>query len=822
MSYTPRLPMLAHQAAEHAHSRELEVRALWWMMGCVDGETEFLSRSGWVPIRRWEGQQVAQWDRATGAAEFVDPQGFQVQSCTRAFHISGARGTDQVVSPEHRVPVLARRGIDRGRVLLAEELVATLRRSTSNIRLPSSFTMPLPRGGVGLSPQALRLQVAVMADGHFPKKSRTNRCVVRLKKARKIERLRTLLALSGTEYRERPEPATGFTIFCFDAPVRQRRFAPWWRVVNEQDRATILDEVVHWDSHIKAVGKGWSFCSAYEDDVDFIQFLAASVGFVTSKAHSRGYWYLSVRGTRTNGYVVTRHNVKVVNPGHVYCFTLPSGYWIARRNGRIFPTGNCGKTAPVIHTAAHLFLAKKIDLLVVVLPNGALGNWSLREIPKHLGDPVAAQTRCLVWASKRAKTKTFQAECEAAVQHRGLLVVEISYDAIVRAGGDFIVALLHKRQGMVVLDECTKIKTPSSERTRAAMRLGKLAKYRRVLTGTPVDDNPFDCYMPLKFLHPLAWAPLGISTYSSFKAFFGVWATGYRSNNGRRQEFPLLTTYRNLGDLRKRLEAAGSRLRKSEVLDLPPKVYVVREFDLSPTQTRVYRQLRDDGLTVVNGGLLSITHALALLTQLQQVTGGYTSSEDMGRQKLGDERPRVDLLMELVDEAGAQSMIVWARFRAEIDEIEARLRADKVTFVRYDGSTSAADRTAAVDDFQAGKIKVFLANPAAAAEALTLHKATVVVYYSNNFKLGERAQSEDRAHRIGQTCSVLYVDIVGVLSNGEGTVDGKIQQVLLEKKDVAGLITGDIPGVAVVDDRTSWEATTQQHKRRKRLLAMLR
>ena len=83
-------------------------------------------------------------------------------------------------------------------------------------------------------------------------------------------------------------------------------------------------------------------------------------------------------------------------------------------------------------------------------------------------------------------------------------------------------------------------------------------------------------------------------------------------------------------------------------------------------------------------------------------------------------------------------------------------------------------------------IRFFVGNPAVAGTGLTLHAASTVIFYSNSFSLEQRLQAEDRAHRIGQTRNVTYVDLVA-----QGTVDAKIVRALRNKQDIARQITGD-------------------------------
>jgi SNF2 family DNA or RNA helicase len=143
--------------------------------------------------------------------------------------------------------------------------------------------------------------------------------------------------------------------------------------------------------------------------------------------------------------------------------------------------------------------------------------------------------------------------------------------------------------------------------------------------------------------------------------------------------------------------------------------------------------------------------------------------------------------MEIINDIPEdQSIIIWCRFRHDIKIICDALDKNKITNVRYDGDTKADTRQKNLIKFQSKQARVFVANPATASEGLNLFVANNVIYYSNSFKYGERQQSEDRAHRIGQKNNVLYFDLIA-----ENTLDNKIIKVLLEKQELANIITGD-------------------------------
>ena len=198
--------------------------------------------------------------------------------------------------------------------------------------------------------------------------------------------------------------------------------------------------------------------------------------------------------------------------------------------------------------------------------------------------------------------------------------------------------------------------------------------------------------------------------------------------------------------------------------------------------------------------------AITRLLRLQQITCGYlpTDDEDEPLYVIPGANRRLDLLCDLI-EAQQQKTIVWARFQMDITLILAELKKRGIKAVRYDGLVNDDERAEAKALFQGeralydrGQVvgretippeeqaQVFVGNPAAGATGLTLTAAKTVIYYSNSFKLIDRLQSEDRAHRIGQDNSVLYIDLVA-----EDTVDEKVVEALRNKFNVASQITGD-------------------------------
>lgn len=450
-----------------------------------------------------------------------------------------------------------------------------------------------------------------------------------------------------------------------------------------------------------------------------------------------------------------------------------------------------GKTKFTADVVGWRFLRKDIDGMLLICKNGLQPIWADDQFPDHVSLDVLPHLRTLTYLSGDMKKKSYQRESVDFLTHDGLAVLVMSYDAVsTDAGFKFARKFLTKRAAYLTLDEGAYIKNPSIKRTRAVMRLVDHAPYRMTLTGTPITDSPFNAYAQLRFLDSGFWKRNGVATFTAFKARYAVWETGY--NQGR--EFPQFVRYRNMDDLKALIAEVGDSLLKEDVTDLPPKlgtsihntlepVPQPLRFDLSPKQRRAYDDIETDLMTMLDDGhMVTTPHVLTKLTRLQQMTSGFVGTDDGEVRDVGDKNPRIDLLRGIVEDTTTKT-IIWAKFVHDRDLVCAMLDGIKQKHVRFDGSTSTADRKRAVLDFNDGDAQFFVANPAVAGEGLTLVAATAVIYYNNSYKLSERLQSEDRAHRIGQTKPVLYIDLVA-----RDTVDEDILLALRAKSTLGDFL----------------------------------
>ncbi len=443
-----------------------------------------------------------------------------------------------------------------------------------------------------------------------------------------------------------------------------------------------------------------------------------------------------------------------------------------------------GKSKIAIDTAAHLFLEGKITGFLILAPNSVHVNWTKDEIPIHMPEPVAKVMQMMTWYSSKGNQVGTKKRLKALLAHDGFSVLSMSYNSIMtEAGAKAARAFLTKRKCLYILDESGRIKNPGSKRTKRVMASSLYAPYRRILTGTPVDNSPFDVFTGIKFIRPDVWVHLGLRTFSVFKQHFGMWER--RVNQAQGRHFDVLVRYRNLKQLKEIVDSVGSRLLKCDVLDLPEKLYSKRYFDLDGPQRKAYTALAKDYRAVLDGGgVVTADLALTRMLRAQQITSGFVGNDDDELVPLGA-RTRLAAFEELLDDIGDTPTLVFAKYSQEIDDLAKLLGKRCVTF---DGRTNDHDRALALQWFQKDRTRqFFVAKPSAAGEGLTLHTAKVVVYYSNSFSLRERLQSEDRAHRAGMSGdTVLYIDLLA-----RDTLDEYILDALRNKRNLAAAVTGD-------------------------------
>lgn len=457
----------------------------------------------------------------------------------------------------------------------------------------------------------------------------------------------------------------------------------------------------------------------------------------------------------------------------------------------LFMEQGTGKTKVTLDTVAWQYHKKQVHNLLVLAPSGVHRNWVTDEIPKHVPEWIPWQA-VSYQTSKAKNAKQRYALEELMGKKAGLSVLAMSYDAFMTKDGKAAAwEFMKKGQLMYVLDEATRIKNPKAQRTKAVMKSGEYTDRKRILTGTPVANGPFDIWAPVNFLSQAFWAKERFGSFYVFKHYFGD-IVKKKANMGHEYEF--VKGYKNLNVLHDLLSAISTRVTKKDVLkDLPPKLYSTRYFEMSPEQAKIYQKIEEEYAVQLGDDVLTMELAIVRMLRLQQVTCGYLPRPEAEINQepyitLPGKNERLLALHDLIEEVSGQG-IIWARFTHDIDMIMDMLNDPKLGLggaVRYDGTQHEDERSRALEKFRKGEVRWFVSNTAVGGEGLTLTEATTVIYYNNTFKFSDRLQSEDRAHRIGQQHPVMYYDIAAV-----GTVDEDIIDSLMKKDEIANIITGD-------------------------------
>jgi SNF2 family DNA or RNA helicase len=437
----------------------------------------------------------------------------------------------------------------------------------------------------------------------------------------------------------------------------------------------------------------------------------------------------------------------------------------------------CGKSKVLIDNMAWLYENKKIDTAIVVAPKGVYRNWQVSEIPAHLRDDIKHEV--YVWNPNPNKSQ--KEHLLSGIEERSklrILLVNVEGFATPKVRA-FVEKFVRGSTFLLAVDESTTIKNPKAKRTKALVALGKAASFRRILTGSPVTKSPMDLYAQCGFMDKEL---LGFESYYSFQGRYAITRTQRMGGHS----FQQVVGYRNLDELSDKLEGFSYRVTKEDALDLPDKVYTVRHVSLTDEQIKHYMTLKNAAIALLDdGGLVSAPAAMTQLLRLQQVLCGHTMTDD--KELVEFKSRRIDAVLETIEEMSGK-VIIWSRFRYDIKNIEAALKKayGSDSTVSYFGDTSDDDRQKAIQSFQFGDARFFVANPQTAGYGLTLTAATNVIYYANDFNLETRVQSEDRCHRIGQKNTVTYVDLVS-----KGTVDEHIVKSLRAKIDLSAKTLGE-------------------------------
>ena len=427
-----------------------------------------------------------------------------------------------------------------------------------------------------------------------------------------------------------------------------------------------------------------------------------------------------------------------------------------------------GKTYGAIHVAKTRWRMGQLDLVIVLCPNSIRQVWP-SEFGKWAAD-IPVEVKC---PSTKDVLKRPQGDA--------LEVLVIGIESLSQGQTyNKIMAYTKGRRVMVIEDESSRIKNPSSIRTKNATNIAWSAWYRLIMTGTPVLQGPHDLFAQFRFLNP---AIIGITKWAAFKARYCVMG-GFENR--------MIKDHVNVDELIDKISPYAQMVRLEDCQDIPHKIYKKIPVPLSDEQRSYIRQLKDEGTLVLEnlGTELYVEMALERMTRIQQIVGGSIPYLDVetGKYKTRDlvgKIPKLEAMLDYIEDGPSdEKYLIWARFHPERDRIERAIveQYGRESIVRFDGSdTNEANRKEAVRRVQEDpKCRFFLGNQTVAGIGLTLTAAKTALNYSNTFSAEDRIQMENRNHRTGQTEHCVYVDFEGMVKE-----DRMITRALALKQDLA-------------------------------------
>ena len=437
-----------------------------------------------------------------------------------------------------------------------------------------------------------------------------------------------------------------------------------------------------------------------------------------------------------------------------------------------------GKSKVLIDNISMLYDKGKINGALIIAPKGVYQNWYDTEIPNHMASHVEKDV--VLWRALINQKQQNQLNLLfQSTEKLHILIMNVEAFST-KKGLDFAAKFLRTHNTLMAVDESTTIKNPDAKRTKNIVGLGKHARYRRILTGSPVTKSPLDLYKQCEFLDEY------LLEYSSYYAFRTRYAVMRSANFGGRS-VQIVVGYKNLGELSSKLEPFSYRCLKEDCLDLPDYTYTKRVIQLTPEQKKLYQQMKILALAELDGKQMTTQSAMVQLMRLHQITCGHFTADDGSIKNIKNER--LDALIDILEEVENKA-VIWAHYRHDIAAIinAVETKFGKDTYVTYYGDTTNEERQNAIKQIQDpnSKVRFIIGTPQTGGYGITLTEANTMIYYANGYDYEKRIQSEARINRAGQTRKMTYIDIIA-----EDTVDEKIVKALRSKMNIATKITGD-------------------------------
>jgi len=456
-----------------------------------------------------------------------------------------------------------------------------------------------------------------------------------------------------------------------------------------------------------------------------------------------------------------------------------------------------GKTKVTIDTAAYLYLQNEINGMLIIVQKGLPENWLQNEVPMHLSDDIDYISH--IWNGK--KTKKELKILERFLNSNKFKILAVNIEALRKPGLAINIcnSFLKDNNVLMIIDESTDIKTPTALQTKNIIKLSILAKFKRILTGSPVTKNPEDLFSQFLFLDPEI---IGIKNFFGFKARYCIyekqskWEMNSKTMKMVQREFPVLIGFRRIAELKKKIRPYSFRVNLNECIDMPTKTHKLILLKMNKQQNELYEEMfKESCVNILNQSIdnLNQNHVIATIElvkilRLQQITSGFLGLDSGDEIPIAGKNPKIEAMLKICRECSSK-VVIWARFQYEHKLIISSLKKEF-------GESSVVAKVGCIDpdlavkapfEFQNNsKVRFFVGNPQI-SKGFNLFAGNVNICMSHTFKYDDRLQLMARTYRNGQKLPVLFIDLAI-----KDSIDMKIIDSLKQKGIIAEDIVKDL------------------------------
>jgi SNF2 family DNA or RNA helicase len=402
--------------------------------------------------------------------------------------------------------------------------------------------------------------------------------------------------------------------------------------------------------------------------------------------------------------------------------------------------------------AALKWLEDKPGPCLVLCPKAALSVWAEDAARFQLG----VRIHTLSNGTSRDKTA-----CLYEVAQPGAVIV-VNYETA------RLLPLQKIKWAAVVADECQRLGTHNSKQTLALTRMLAGAPYKLAMTGTLWHDSPSKLYSIMRWLYPQIpkrGHPY-TRTWGRYNDYLQRFAKTYEISRGVYG----VAYWRGLDQIAQDVRPFVLQIRADDVLDLPPIVERTYTVKMTGKVQRAYRDLSKERIAHVGDLTALAPHELTKLTRLAQLANNGTLVADDGQERTLDGlQARYEVFDELLSALGGAPVVVFTRWRKDVEQLAKRAKAYGVSRLTGDTDTLAT--------WQAGGTQVLLANLAAGSEGVRLERAAHIIFWSVGYSAGQYAQAIARCRRAGQKAKTIYISHIVT----QGSTDELIYRALRSK-----------------------------------------